>query len=521
MNEYAFVGLVAAVLAGAHRAAILWIYRSWFQQGFAGDAAFHLAVVRRLNRTGSYDGIQEFLIRDEADTYPILFHRIVALFPLRLVERFSYLPNGIIWVIMVSAAALYAHYVSTELLGLTGARFALTFLIVFLGLASNVALDMNGLNYISLSERLLSRFCCGIYVLTLTEFMTFGDRVSFVAATVFGTLTLISSMFGRQAIFFVTPIVCLLSLSMWPLVVMASSLLGATIVDRGYFLRGLRHMSQFSHAYRNHTKHSRYYKLGLSRFIDLKAVLGRGRGVLSRIYELEHNEPTRIVFRHPELILLIVLQAFWPGQATTAEFAVMTATLVVYVATSTAALRHYGEATRYIEFALWLVPVVILTKYAVMGVVPSIVWFVYGAWVVVTALKKYQDWSNLNFPSSDVLSKFVAPLQIDRDATIFTVPFTLGAAVQVRTQCRALMYQGSAVTLDLYEKFMEEIPFLKRNWKSLATEFHVSHIICERSYLGIMKSLMGWEYDFSDIAKIAESDRYVAYRLTEPHSTNP
>ena len=152
-----------------------------------------------------------------------------------------------------------------------------------------------------------------------------------------------------------------------------------------------------------------------------------------------------------------------------------------------------------------------------MGEIPPAIWFVYGAWVVVTALKKYHDWSNLAFPSSDLLTEFVVPLQVDRDATIFTVPFSLGAAIHARTQCRTLMYQGSAVTLGLYEKFMEEIPFLKRDWKTLATEFHVSHIICERSYLDIMKSLMGWEYDFSDIAKVAENDRYVAYRLAGPN----
>ena len=76
--------------------------------------------------------------------------------------------------------------------------------------------------------------------------------------------------------------VALIALSGWPLLVLAGSVLGALIVDRGYFLRGLRHMMQYSHAYRNHTKHSRYYKLGLSRFVDLKKVLGRGGGLASQ-----------------------------------------------------------------------------------------------------------------------------------------------------------------------------------------------------------------------------------------------
>jgi hypothetical protein len=219
------------------------------------------------------------------------------------------------------------------------------------------------------------------------------------------------------------------------------------------------------------------------------------------------------VFRHPELIALLGLQGFWPGQAAISEIAVVAATLAVYVATSTAALRHYGEANRYIEFALWLVPVFVLSKYAVMGEIPAAIWFVYGAWVLATALKKYQDWSNLSFPSNDVLNEFVAPLQIGGGATVLTVPFSLGAAIHVRTQCRALMYQGSAVTLSLYEKFMEEIPYLKRDWRPLATEFNVTHVIAEKSYLNLTKDLMGWEYDFGSLAIVAETDRLVAYAV--------
>jgi hypothetical protein len=517
MSDYILVGLVAAVAAGIHRAMILWIYRSWFRQGLAGDAAFHLVVVRRLKQVGSYDGIPDFLIKDEPDTYPILFHRIAALFPLKVVERFPYLPNALVWIVMTTAVTLYAHYAGSRLLGLAGFQFALIFLSLFLGLASNVALDMNGLNYISLSERLLSRFCCGVYFLALAIFMSYGDGLSAVAAIAFGALTLISSMFGRQTLFFVTPLVSLFSLSVWPLLILVAGVLGALIIDRGYFLRGLRHMSQFSHAYRHHTKHSRYYKLGLSRFTDLKKVFGRGQGGLRpRIYELEHTEPTKIVFRYPEIILLFVLQVVWPGQITIPEITIVAATVVVYVATSTAALRHYGEANRYIEFGPWLIAVYILSKYATLGAVPTAIWLVYGAWIAVASLKKYRDWSVLVFPRSDVLNAFVGQLRLEPDATIFTVPFSLGAAIRARTKCRSLMYQGSAVTLELYEKFMDEIPFLKRDWRILAAEYNVSHIICERSYLDIMNSLIGWEYDFSSIEKIAINERYVAYRVTDP-----
>ena len=202
MTDYVLIGLIAAVLAGLHRTAVLWIYRSWFRQGFAGDAAFHLAVVRQIKQTGSYEGVREFLIRDEADTYPILFHRLAAVFPLRVLERYPFFPNAAIWIFAGTACALYAQYVGTRLLGQHGLLFAFTFVLLWLSLASNLALDMNGINYVSLSERLLARLCCGAYFMTLTVFLDFADWFSFVAAVALGTMALISSMFGRQTLLF-------------------------------------------------------------------------------------------------------------------------------------------------------------------------------------------------------------------------------------------------------------------------------------------------------------------------------
>lgn len=512
MNSQLIVATVAVLLAACHRATVLWIYRSWFRQGFAGDAAFHFAVTRRIARTGRYDGIPEFLIRDEDDTYPILFHRYAAMFSSRTIERYQYLPNAILFVFFTAALTLYVQYVANSLLDLGGDHLWLYFLLFFLTLASNLSLDMNGLNYISLSERQLSRFCCASYFLMMTIFLTFGDALSLVGAMFFGALTLISSMFGRQSVFFITPAVSIVLLSPWPLLLLAGAILGAAIVDGRYFIRGLVQMCRFSHAYRHHTKNSRYYRLALSRFIDLKTVFGLKGGVRSRLREIEHNEPSKLLFRHPELIMIFAGAAFKAGELSSAELALLAATLGVYLATSTEALRHYGEASRYIEFALWLLPAFILARFAVAGLAWQM-WTAYGIWVMSLVVRKYGDWSKLQFPSRDELSDFLSMVPVGPDATLYTVPFSLGGSAHVRTGCRALMYQGSAVTLSLYHRYMEEIPFLKRDWSGLAIEHHVSHIICERAYLELTKPLLGWEYDFPARQKVAESDRFVAYRL--------
>ena len=511
--SYLAVAGFAAVVAALQRVVFIAVYRSWFRQGMAGDAAFHLVLARQLQQDPRYVGIPHFLIKDEPDTYPILFHRFAALFPASLLERWPYLPNFVLWVAFCAFVAAYAHYVGSALMGAPGVAAALAFVVLFLCLASNLSSDMNGLNYISLSERLLSRFVCSLYFCALPVWMTFGDTPSLVIAVAAGAAVLLSSMFGRQAATFVTPVAALIALDWRPLAAIALAFLVALAIDGRYLLRGIRHMAQFSHAYNHHTKHSRYYKLGLSHFTNWRRVLGRGIGLNARLVELESNEPTRIFSRYPELVLLVA--AAWSGSLATsgAATAVIVATILVYLATSTPQFRHFGEANRYIEYSLWLIVPLTLAFPVADGSIPPLWLAIYAAWIALITVRRYRVWSSLRFPESDQLGNFLRPLNLRPEHTLFTVPFSLGAAICSRVTCRSLMYQGSAVTLALYRKFMEEIPFLKRDWQGLASEFGVTHIVAEKSYLTAMHGIVGWEYDFSSAEKLAECERYVAYRV--------
>jgi hypothetical protein len=510
MHSYVTVAVVAAVVAAAMRVAFIAIYRSWFRQGFAGDAAFHLAVIRELKHHRRYSGVPHFLIKDEPDTYPILFHRLAAALPLRVIERHPYALNLILWVLLSTAAAVYAQYVSASLLHRQDLGVALVFIAVFGTLASNLSSDGNGLNYISLSERLLSRFACGFYFAALAIGMSFGDLPSLALAVVAGTAAALSSMFARQAVAFATPLTALIALDPRPMEVMALSALLALLADGRYFLRGIRHMVLFLRAYNRHIKHSRYYKLGLSRFTNWRLVLFRHVG-LSRLVELETQEPTRILFRYPELILLGIIWISRGVSVADPAFAVVVATLGVYLATSTAALHHLGEANRYIEFNLWILAALLIAIEAGEGGIPGSVWLAYAAWLALVTWRKWKSWRALRLPDFDQLLALVAPLRLGAAHTVLTVPVTLGAAICVRAPCRALTYQGSAITLPLLEKFMEEIPLLKRDWRQLARECAVTHIIAEKGYLGTMKNVVGWEYDFSGLRTLAESEIYVVY----------
>jgi hypothetical protein len=506
-----------AITAAIERAALIWFHRNWFAQGFAGDGAFHLAVVRELKRTGRYAGVPYFLMTDEKepDTYPILFHRFAALFPARVIESRAYLPNLVLWIVLSTAAAVYVHYVAAALFHQTGIGAATAFIVVFLGAASNLSLESNGLNYISLSERLLARFSNAFCFSGLVIAMMFGDRLSYGVAAIGGVAAALSSMFGRQALAFVLPVMALVSLDPRPLYVLATAAFGAALIDGRYFLRGLRHMAMFSYAYHRLVKHSPFFKPALSRWIDLRVVFGRRADLNARLAEIQSGEPTQLLARMPELALLVYL---WMRDGVTepSALAALIACGIVYLAITTPFLRQFGESIRYFEYNIWLLaPMLIAAHLAGGAPLPLAALAIYAAWIGLFTYRRIAVWVVCTFPERDQMRDLVERAGITAESTVFTVPLHLGAEVSARALCRTFNYQGAVVTLDLYRRFTEAPPMLKRDWRSLARQYGVTHIVANRHILASIPNVVGWNYDFSDLPKLGESGSYVAYLVPE------
>jgi hypothetical protein len=338
----------------------------------------------------------------------------------------------------------------------------------------------------------------------------FDDLTCLAIAVFAGAVAGTSSVFGRQAVAFVTPLTALITLDMRPLAVFALAFAGACAIDRDFFLRGLGQMVTYLQAYNRHTKHSRYYTLGHSKFPEWRKVLHGS--ITQRLDHLESREPTRILFRYPELVLLAV---FWSQLQIPAApiAAVVLGSLIVYLATSTMALRHLGEAHRYLEYNLWILAPLALTDIIRHDVgLEAIV--LYGAWLAFVTVHRTRHWLRVRYPDRDRLRAFLAPLALDARACVFPVPMPFGAAVSARTACRALVYQGANWTSELHQKYAEELPFLKRDWRKLAAEFGVTHIVAEKSYLDAMMQIVGWRYDFEGLQKLAEDENYIAYAVT-------
>lgn len=515
------LGFAAACVAALLlRLVYLSLYKRWFAQGPSGDAAYHLAAVRQIRSGASpFGGVPEFLLSDEPDAYPILFHRFSALFSDVTIQRSPYLPNLIIWTLSVGLFTVYAGYAG-QLYGLNPISVGASFLVFFLALASNVSSDMNGLNYMSLSERLLARIFSASFFVCLAVGMDRHDMISLGLAVFLGSAGCITSLFGRQSLAFTSPLVAILTLSPVPLYVLAGSFAVATVVDRGYFLRGLRQQIRYSIAYNKFTKHSPYYQGGLSRFVSLANLMKRQIGISARILEVELHEPTRILFRYPEIIALGAL-LIWNGRAVFgATEAIVVASLFLYVLTTFKALRHLGEANRYLEYNLWLVVPFALGREWSEGNAPLILWFGYFGLVAFATAWKFRSWRPVaaSFPTRDVLGEFLNAANIKTDDVVLPVPVPLGAAVSVRSRCKAIMYQGVAVSVDLYSKYLQQPPYLNRDWNPIAKTFGATVIVADRSMVDAAQSLMGWTYDFSSLPIRAECERYIAYDLTNGKS---
>ncbi len=515
--EYGSLAIYAAVASLLVRGCIIFIYRKWFRQGIVWDSALHYAVIHTLKQNGRYSGVPAFLMQEEPDSYPIAFHRLASLLPLDWIKRYQYLPSLGIFAVSFAGFVMYVHYIEKNLLLTQEHNLVVWAAAFYLVSVSNLVFNANAILYISLSERLLAQLSCSWFFLLLAVGVGFGDKLSLALAVFVGALVGISSIFGRQTVTFTTPLVALFLFDGTPLLVLAAAFVGALLLDRGYFLRGLRHMVTLAQAYNRHTKRSAFIQPALSRFVNWRRVFGRGIALQARLNELATGEPTRLLLQHPNIILFVSVFLIWPVLAAPPLFAIVLATLAVYLLTSTKLFNHFGEAARYIEFNLALGVPFFLALYAVKIVSPELNHLLIPAYfcsVGLLTLWFYYQWQCFPCPKHDELATFLAPLGLRDKDTVFPIPFTLGGSIWMRAPaCRVLMYQGAAVTPSLYEKFVEDVPLLKKNWWPLFEEYGVTYVIGLTVITKQLRNIVGWDYDYTQLRKVAESDYYVAYAV--------
>lgn len=508
---------LGAVLALASRALSLVVHRGWFAQGFAGDSSIHWAIVRTLRRRPRAKWIDEYVISPEPMSYPTGFHRLAALFPLEVLRAHSWLPNLVLWVGGVAGFAAYIDYAARSLLHVAPTATVWLAVVLVLTVPSSVVYAGPAIAYLKLSERLLGRLASSFAVLLLVVGTLAHDLPSLAGAAGAVAVAVISSIFARQTLALGLP---LLALAWWdwrPLAVLGAGAALGLLLSRTRFVHGLRHTwLQCAIVYPRLTKASAQMRAALSVLVTLPELLRavRDHRELGRL--LLFREPTRALAMYPELALLAVLLAVrqpadvWHWAAPLVVFALL------YVLTSTQRFNHLGEAYRYLEYGLFfVVPLelaLLVSSWPAWAQVLMVV--VLAAWSAALAVGYliYGNWLRF-WPERDVLSDFLSGLELRPGDVVFPVTMSLGADICARVdRVRSFWWQPGIVATSIYDEFIEELPYLKREYWPLFEKYGVTHVVCDKAAL----TRIPWSYDFSELEPLVEDDLYSAFAVPSP-----
>ncbi len=476
-------------------------------RGFTGDASVHFAIIRHLARSPRSRFIENYLISPAPMSYPIAFHRFAGLLSTSLLSRKPWLPNMIQHVL----GTAFLVVVSWLMSGGSAVAVAVT-LAIYLMMPSMWVFSGPAIAYLGLSERYLARLSsAGAYLGLATG--TVLDQVWLLGiGAALAALAVLSAQFARQALFFCVPLLSLVLLDARPILFLLLGVALALLIGRRHLWDGLCSTALRWRLYRTRTKQSTHVRrtmLGLFRW-DF-----RGRITPKRIvYDLMEKDPTRSIFWYPELFLVFPIVVMASISHTGSLVLALLPPLALYCLTLTERFNHLGEAYRYIEYNFsFLVPVVIGLSFAgdtwqLVGLSACVLFSL----SVILLRYAHQLWSRIGrSPPQDEISAFVEHTGINGRATVFLVSMRLGADLIARHEdWKSFWWQPGSISDQIYDEYIEEYPFLKRDWRPLARRHAATHIICDKRQDSEMKD---WSYDFSEERKIAENENFVAYEV--------
>ena len=496
------------------RAILIMANRNWFKQGFMGDSSIHWVLVKTIKGNRNFDLIPQYLIGCEPSSYPRSFHHFAALFPIELIRSWSWLPNFVLFGCFSGIFSIFAWYYAS-VTNLPNIQTTILASALFVFSLSNLTADGPAIAYLKLSERLYARLFGGAYFAAMAIGIDCGNQYCLIISIVSGAIAGTASTFGRQAIWFVTPFVSLFLLEWTPIIVMALATLGSIFLSGKQFFRGVKFTILLWKTYSSHTKKSKVQNEVLSRFLDFHILLGKRHPWKKKIHQLVFREPTRAMCRYPELVLFFIVCIFFEQSPSPTILAIVLSSVLVYLLTSTKYLNHLGESYRYLEYNLLILLPLFLASSAIVNegiMISSILQLVYCLLIsiLVGIFLRHKK-----LPDHDLLEDFLKVSEIDEKSVVFPVSMRLGADICARVNCKSFWWQPGNVTREIFDHFIQEYPYLKKDWKPLAQEFGVTHVVASKHEL----SLITWDYDFSHLKKILENDHFVAYQVKEPNLT--
>jgi len=484
-----------------------------------GDAITYYQLItyyQQKNRK-SYD--ERCLMGTDAINVPNWYQRICAvLFSKELLFKKPFLPNLLFFVASVLIFFLVIGINPSAIFGndVVNVSILVTALVFMLSL-NNVNFDEESIHFLTLAPRFLGKVSASFTVFFTWLYMINDGIHWFVFAVIFTIISLMSSLFARQAVLFLLIVWSILSMTFAPVLVLFLSVVVCFFVFGKEFVPSVKGHYDFSI---NWVHRDLVYRTKLSEIFTRHFL--KTNPPKEVIRELFDGRVLRIAY-FPEVLILVAFLFASDGVGSDIKyqlFVPVLSALVIWFVTSLRKYAFLGEGYRYITFTQYFyLPFAIgyLTPYVneTFTYVVLCAFFLYVA--IITTYKLFHKASWIVTDGEDKLSEFLDKFPLPTDAIIYSVHYRVGEEVLARGYgAKSFAYQQGNHGKEINDKYFEEYPYLKIDWKPLFKEYNVTHVIVEKeSLMGI-----GLKYDYSGLNLVGESDYYILYEVPKSYATS-
>jgi hypothetical protein len=240
--------------------------------------------------------------------------------------------------------------------------------------------------------------------------------------------------------------------------------------------------------------------------------MGLNKISLKNIKSTLLSEPYRTIILLPEIFLLLFLFNDQIYLDNVVWLSVLVSSFLIYVLTSSDFFNHLGESYRYLEYNLFFIVPFIL---GIIVYQQQTIYVLYVMYVLLLSMLFYKLNSKRKYPEVDKLNLFLSNIHLKKNDVIFPISMRLGADIVARRDVKTFWWQpGGLTSLDVWDKYIKEYPYLRNDWQNIFDEFNVRYVVADKNALNsIIDNKRNWRYDFSKLDLIFEDDTYLAYKV--------
>jgi hypothetical protein len=488
------------------------------------DTGTHLlfrAAIRR-NRMRMPAKCDSFTL-DERQTYPWLYHQLIALLPERALRRFPALPSAIV---DAFHAAIVFGLTATLARDASPGHSVADATVAGLLFATSPALLAHGVGprAYEVTPRPFGEL---LFTLTLVLFAygsIAGSAIAISGAAVVCGLCFLASRFCVQTMLFTFPLVAVWTGRYALLALIPAGAATALLLSKGRYrwiaLAQVRHLV----LYRRRLQYDHPAVAARNRWSDLRTAAVRAarsrlrdrRALKDLASALEHNTYVQFTIRDVIWWLILLVWASGSFPLLTAEHSWRTfllvwtlSPLIPALLTSLRSWRFLGEAERYPEYAT--APACVLAGLAV----PSYGWITvlgFTASIPVLAYAWHRQRTASRRPWMDALPGVVdAMRRIPADATILAIPVNLAPTLAHETERRFAATTDGIVFAANYEQIFTQYPWPSPSFDWWKHAHGVDHLVVMRRLLE--DTGRKTEYEFETLPVVFDNSDFVVYRL--------